>query len=80
MITDEQLDDMLHALGKSHTPKRSKMGWRNFYTTDKGGSASWDDLVSKGLATRNDANVERSNQVVYRVSNQGLKLLGVRLK
>lgn len=80
MITDEQLDDMLHALGKSHTPKRSKMGWRNYYTSDAKGSESWDDLVSKGLATRNDANAGRSNQVVYRVSEQGLKLLGVKIK
>ena len=74
MITDEQLDDMLHALGQSHTPKREHMGWRNHYV---GESASWDDLVSKGLAQRHDSQLRGA---CYRVTEKGLKILGVELK
>jgi len=71
MITDEQLDDMLHALGKSQTPDRAKMGWRNWY--DAGGtSESWEDLITKGLATY--------DRGFYRVSLEGMRILGVTLK
>lgn len=72
MITDEQLDNMLHALGKSHTSKRSEMGWRNHFNAAECDKPSWDDLVSKGLADRHGNN--------YRVSDFGLKILGVTLK
>jgi hypothetical protein len=74
VITDEQLDDMLHALGGSSTPKRENMGWRNRFI---GPSKSWDDLVAKGFAERRDSEIYG---VSYRVSDQGLKILGVELK
>ena len=77
LVSDEQLDDMLHALGQSHTPERSKMGWRNYYVDDKP-HGGWDDLVRKGLAeVQRDVTCSRC---CYRVSAQGLKLLGVTLK
>lgn len=71
-ITDEQLDDMLHALGKSQTPRREDMGWRNYFSAGRQ-SESWDDLVEKGLA-------EQGKNHVYRVSEYGCKILGVTIK
>lgn len=75
MITDAQLDDMLHALGKSHTPERKDMGWRNYYVAD-GPTDSWEDLVRQGLAE----GYSHCNGTTYQVSALGLRILGVTLK
>lgn len=34
VLTKIQREKMLHALGWSHTPKLSKLGWRNYYMCD----------------------------------------------
>ncbi len=74
-LTKEQVNMMLHALGKSHTPQRELMGWRNYYCVNER-DASWDELVEKGLAQRGSSVAP----VYYAVSEAGLELLGVTLK
>lgn len=76
MITDEQVDDMLHALGQSQTPDRKDMGWRNYFHTGDLDD-SWEDLMSKGFAERTR---NLSGAYTYRVSPHGLKVLGVTTK
>ena len=73
MITEEQLDDMLHALGSSHSIDRGLMGWRNYYSVDEP-HEGWEDLVCKGLAKRYD---QHEGRIVYRVSAAGMKILRV---
>jgi hypothetical protein len=75
-ITDEQLDDMLHALGKSQTPKREDMGWRNYYAAGNIEHNGWEDLCQKGMAEK----YAIDNSIIYRVSGAGLNILGVNLK
>lgn len=67
-VSAEQLDDIRHALGWSHTPNLSKLGWRNYYFTNEP-IVHLDDLVVKGLMTRNG--------FVYRVTLKGGKLIGM---
>jgi len=76
IISLKQLDDMLHALGQFKTPKRADMGWRNHYYCIVP-DPSWQDLVAKGLA---DRFTHEDGQVLYRVSEFGLQLLGVTVK
>lgn len=67
-VTAEQLDDIRHALGWSHTPNVNKLGWRNYYWTEAP-IPHLDDLVTKGFMTRGGA--------VYRVTPEGGKLVGM---
>lgn len=75
LVSPLQLDNMLHALGGTRSSDRSKLGWRNHYALHEP-SPLWEDLVSKGLATRHEYPLSGC-KFVYRVSKEGLALLGV---
>lgn len=51
-VTQEQLDDMLHAVGISHG--KTNLGWRNYYNSDN--RPHLDDLVAHGLMGRSGNN------------------------
>jgi hypothetical protein len=74
-LTPSQLDDMLHALGKTQTPRRPQMGWRNYYYAGPSDLLNWSALVASGWAVQNTRNPE-----VFHVSDEGMKALGVTLK
>lgn len=69
-VTQEQLDDMRHALGWSHTPDVEGLGWRNYY------HASDDDrprlmlLVDQGLMVNVHENY-------FMVTKNGGRLVGM---
>ena len=71
-LTPAQLDDLLHALGKTQTPRRAQMGWRNYYYTGPADLPNWNALVAAGWAVQNTRNAE-----VFHVSKEGMKALGV---
>ena len=67
-VSEEQFDEMKHALGNSH--KRSELGWRNYFCTEEGNEL-WLDLVDKGMAVKGSAN--RSDGYTYfHVSDEGI--------
>lgn len=68
-FNEEQLDDMMHALGVNPRMKKLKM-FRNRFSCN-GPSESWDDLVSKGLA---ESKTEGSC-VWYFVTDEGKSLI-----
>lgn len=71
-LTDEQQDNMLHALGRSH----GTVGGRNYYWAGEP-NPSWDDLVKKGFAERRDCRGANSRMVtIYHVSLAGIRELG----
>ena len=74
IVTEDQIDMMLRALGSAHAPDRADMGWRNYCVTGEP-DCRWEDLVQKGLAVYHQRSVKRN--CVYSVSDLGLRLLGV---
>ena len=77
-VTEEQIDDMLHALGQSQTPLRKDMGWRNYYAAGDAEIPSWEDLVKKGYALKRFGPATHS--LIYYVSPAGMAALGVTKK
>jgi hypothetical protein len=80
IISIEQLDLMLHALGGNQTKDRKAMGWRNYFVAPTATATSttndwynWESLVADGWAIKLSTNT-------YAVSEQGLAILGVTLK
>lgn len=69
-ITNEELDDMLHALGNSNTP--GDLGWRNYYVTGAG-ETHLDHLVELGLMGL--ARETKSGGGCYCVTENGISYL-----
>jgi len=69
-LTQNQIDDIRHTLGWSHTPKVNKLGWRNYYWT-KEQLPELDDLVAKGFMVRHPINP------IYQVTKAGAKAIGM---
>lgn len=67
-FNEEQLDDMMHALGVNPRMKKLKI-YRNHFVINQ--SESWDDLVEKGLAQKQ----EIFGQKLYVVTEQGESLI-----
>lgn len=64
-ITDEQLNDMKHALGLD----RKKKPYRNRYYSESN-NKDWEDLVNKGLADKME---EQPNRTSYWLTKQGVE-------
>lgn len=90
-LTNEQIDDMLHALGIDYIRKTGKkiepnkkyrpmpLSFRNYYQQKD--NKSWNELVNLGFATYRES--ENNWQCVYFVSQKGkdkLKELGYNWK
>lgn len=71
-ITAGQISDLKHAIGyKSAKIVAGRYyAWRNFFGVSKE-CPEWEDLISRGLATKNTV----FKEVVYHVSDDGLKYL-----
>lgn len=79
-IFSNQIDLMKHCVGFENgrvrgTKHRQYEAYRNYFTTS-GDDAQWDDLVSQGLAIKNDfPRGCGENPKIYVVSIEGLELL-----
>lgn len=69
-LTQNQIDDIRHSLGWSHTPKVNELGWRNYYWT-KDSLPELDELVAKGLMVRH------SIPPIYQVTKDGARAIGM---
>lgn len=71
-ITTEQLDNLKHTIGFKigNVENGVYYAYRNFFGVGKN-IASWDELVTKGLA----AQTKKFDEVVYYVTDEGFKLL-----
>ena len=74
MLTENEKDIILHALGNSH--KESKLGWRNYYCTEKG-DPELEALVEKGFMKRSSLINEGRDQY-YVVTDEGKEEVGVK--
>jgi hypothetical protein len=68
LITKSQKARMKHALGLNKDPKQDR---NYFYCSTK--SLEWEDLVEKGLATKDPGWDEES--AYYRVTEKGINLI-----
>ena len=71
-ITTSQISDMKHAIGyrSDRVIEGTYYAFRNFFGVSKE-APEWEDLVLRGLATKR----MQFEEVVYHVSDEGLKLL-----
>lgn len=73
-FTDAQVDKARHALGLT----QQRVAYRNFYSTRD--DADWDDLVSRGFATKRKSPVSSDNlyhltrQAAFYFLNEGERL------
>ena len=79
-ITDAQLDNMMHAVGRLKMRDRPRARarkltdcYRNYFSTDE--DPLWEDLVTKGLASRRNGNTATGGDPVYSVTDEGFALL-----
>lgn len=68
-ITAEQLDDMRHAVGSSHSSDSETWGWRNYYDAGED-LPSLNALVEQGL-------MRKTCDHIYAVTGDGARLLGI---
>ena len=75
-ISEEQRKNMLHALGLDY----KKKAYRNYYCCSET-HEGWNDLVSKGLATKRilQKGMLSEGDCYFYVNEQGAKFLGVEL-
>jgi len=79
-VTDAQLANMMHAVGRlkfrdkpKAVAKKLSDCYRNYFCSEV--DPSWDDLVAKGLAARRDGNIATGGDPVYSVTDAGFAIL-----
>lgn len=78
--TTEQLHMMSHAVGhlkrsdrpRAHANKLAQC-YRNYYCTEP--CQTWDDLVTRGLASRQEGNSATGGDCIYKLTDAGFEAL-----
>lgn len=72
-MTLEQINNMKHCIGydRKHVKRGKYEAYRNYFNVGDSKDDSWDELVTEGYARQ----YERFDQIIYCVSEKGMKLL-----